>query len=477
MEPRRRADVRLHGGGSGRAIDPDDHSRRALERRGRRPAPAPARRKSGPLRNGPPPEGRHRAVRVPDDFAATLRVRHRHRRVEDRARHHRDEAGGTGAGAVVGPRTGGSRGGRAGQPPEGRLPRGPVPRASHPVERGDGIQPAPQCGQPAPGASRARDSGDSAERTGAGPAGGVAARSLACDGGEARAEPGGDRFGLGDRVSRRRASAGGGDQVHFLRCAHAAGEDAHGRRRGKAAAGVLEPPVERHQIHAGARPRRRHGRGHRGPRGGRRALARQRGRQRPGHQSRLPAARLRPVQAGREQGRTVSRRARPRARARPRNGAGARRDGGCRKPRGGQRQHVHRNPAAQGRGCTSSVARGEPARRGGGHRGTPDPDRRGRTRRARVPRAAAGQPRRRGEDGRLGGGGGRCHDGAATGPVARGPAHARGRRLLADPALARVRGRAPGFARGRDCRHRVREPERPRPRDCGRFRLPRRQAR
>ena len=110
LERRRRAHLRLQAAEViGRPIDviiPPDR----LEEEQRHPPPAPARRAHRPLRDRAPREGRSPGRHLADDLARQGRVGPDHRRVEDRARHHRSQArGGWSARRATGARTSSSR--------------------------------------------------------------------------------------------------------------------------------------------------------------------------------------------------------------------------------------------------------------------------------------------------------------------------------------------------------------------------------
>ena len=82
-------DVRLHLGGSDRAIDSDAHSGRPAGRGRHGARQDPGRRDRRSLRDGSRPEGRRPQVDFVDGLTDPRRLRAHHRRLQDRPGHHR----------------------------------------------------------------------------------------------------------------------------------------------------------------------------------------------------------------------------------------------------------------------------------------------------------------------------------------------------------------------------------------------------
>ena len=105
---RRRAAIRLHGRRSDRQAGHDADPGRSARRGAGNPRPHSRRRACRPLRNHPAAQGWKPRRHFADDLAGARSRWQDHRRVEDRPRHQRAQAGG-GAAAHVAPRDGPSR--------------------------------------------------------------------------------------------------------------------------------------------------------------------------------------------------------------------------------------------------------------------------------------------------------------------------------------------------------------------------------
>ena len=263
------------------------------------------------------------------------------------------------------------------QPPEGRVPGDAVARAPHAAQRHSRLDPHAARRSPQRGGAPARPRADRPQRPRAGAAGQRPRRHVADDDRQAadRARAAAARADPGERA-RKRAAGGAGQGHHDP---HRLGRRRRQRpgRRDPAAAGAVEPAVERRQVHAGRRPhlgrrrRRRYPRPHRG------VGYRHR------HRRRIPAARVRPLPPGRQRDDTPSRRPRSRPGHRSRSGAAARRRGRGEQRRRRPGRDVRRHAACQrrrsaGAGSTEPLAEGrEPeravGRAAGGSRRQPGP--------------------------------------------------------------------------------------------------------
>ena len=139
VECRRRADVRLFGGGGDRPIGADADSGRSSGRGRRRPDADSARRGGGPLRDGAAAPRRQHAHHFADRLADQGRSGPRGGRVEGGARH-------------FAPRAVGSRCGPS-QPHEGRVPRRALARAANAAPRDRRLRETDAHGRRWPGRS------------------------------------------------------------------------------------------------------------------------------------------------------------------------------------------------------------------------------------------------------------------------------------------------------------------------------------
>ena len=233
---------------------------------------------------------------------------------------------------------GGRRGGRGGEPREGRVPRDALARAADAADRDRGL------GEPAEArALRRRRDGARArhhppQRDRAEPDHRRAARRVADHHRQAAARPA--------RGRRRRPREGGGrdGDARRQREGHPpaadpgpGGELRHGRSR-PAPAGVLEPALQRHQVHAQERPRPGERPVDRLERRGRR------GRHGPRHRPRVPAPHLRALHPGRFLQHPHGARPGPRPLHRAPAGGAARRH----HPRGERRRRLRRPRSRRG---------------------------------------------------------------------------------------------------------------------------------
>ena len=253
-EPRVRAAQRPFGG------RPEGAARRRAVRSGHR------RQALGGARAGSPrdPAG-HRVrgaarpgtagPRLPSDqvpgvrlgAAALRRLHHRHG-------HHAAQAGRPGVPGPPGPRAGrpARRGER--QPDEGRLPGHAVARAPDAHRRHPRVGPGAHHRSARRGDPPSRAGEHRAERASASPADRRPPGSLSHHRGQAAARPARGRSGSGaDRRHRDRAPGGPGEGDPDRQLPRDRHRHRHGRFRA-APAGVLEPPVERGEVHAPRRP-------------------------------------------------------------------------------------------------------------------------------------------------------------------------------------------------------------------------------
>ena len=159
---------------------------------------------------------------------------------------------------AVPPGGGGARGGRGGQPRQGRVPGHAVPRAAHAADRDPRLD-----ADPAQGGGGRADRGRAGSRSSSATCRrrrGSSRTCSTCRGSSparcsSTVRPG--RAGGGDRGRHRVGAAGGGRaQGHRPRRPWLDGPAVDRRRPRAPAAGAVEPAQQRHQVHARRRPHR-----------------------------------------------------------------------------------------------------------------------------------------------------------------------------------------------------------------------------
>src|SRR5438046_2213597 len=291
------------------ALTPTPHAQPQRRRRGSGPGarvPAGRRERHDPVDARQPLRG----PRSPRARAEAPRLHDRHQRAQADGGGARPAPGGHGARAP---------GGGGGQPRQGRVPGDALPRAK------DAARCDSPLGEPAPRGQAGRgDHGARARDDRAGCEGPRADRGghpgcIAHRHGRARPPGRGGRPRPDDRGGDRGPATRGRRQIHSRRVRARPFGDADLRRRGSPAAGGVESPLQRDQVHAQGRP-------HRGPPGTGRFVGADHGeRHGTGHQARFPAPCLRALSPGRFVDHASARGPRARIGDRPSSGEAARR--------------------------------------------------------------------------------------------------------------------------------------------------------